>query len=151
MSYGAIELSDLGGRETLPPPYYLSTTAPYWQAAAEGRYVIPRCSNCGEHRWPVVPVCHKCLSTDWAWDQVSGLGEVYSFFWVDAPMHPSMADKVPYDVAVILLEGTQGEPVRVPGWVTGVDKTSLRCGLKVEVYFEPFLDDVGIPVWRPRS
>jgi len=122
-------------------------TAGHWQAASEGRFSVPTCSSCGTHYWPVVHACYACCSLEWSWQPVAGTGKVYTYTWVDAPTHPAAELD---NLAVIELDGISGEPVRVPGWVVGVDKATLVCGLAVEADFQPVADAVSVPFWRPR-
>jgi uncharacterized protein len=132
----------LTGAESITPD-----TAGHWQAAAGGKFTVPTCEQCGTNYWPVTHVCYACGSRQWSWQPVPGTGTVYTFTWIDAPIHPSSELQ---NVAVIQLDGTKGEPVRVPGWVVGVDKTSLACDLAVEAEFETIAEGVAVPHWKPR-
>jgi uncharacterized OB-fold protein len=132
----------MGAQEVTPD------TAGHWEAAATGKFAVPMCGACGTHYWPVTHVCYACGSPEWSWQPVAGTGTVYTFTWIDAPTHPT--DEL-QNVAVIQLDGTNGEPVRVPGWVVGVDKDSLVCDLPVEAEFVPVADGVGVPHWKPRA
>lgn len=120
-------------------------TAPHWKAAAEGVFNVPRCDGCGYHRWPVTHVCYHCQSPDWSWDAVPGTGRVFTYTWIDQPTHNT--EKLE-NIAVIELDGTAGEPVRVPGWVVDTDKETLSCDLAVVVDFEVVAEGVGVPYWR---
>ncbi|HUZ09821.1 MAG TPA: OB-fold domain-containing protein [Acidimicrobiales bacterium] len=135
-------------RKQLPLPGWSDLTAPYWQHAAEGRLVIQRCRQCGVHRWEPVEICYACHSWDWDWDPVGGAGTVYTYTWADMPREPG-ADLV--NLAVVELDGTEGDPVRLLTWVEGADRESLRCGLPVQVAFDPLGDGLGVPYFRPRS
>ena len=133
-------------RTQLPAPGWDPVTVGYWKAAGEGRLVVPRCSNCGAHRWPPSWACYACQSTEWEWDQVPGTGKVFTYTWADqrsdmrSPLH---------NISVVELDGTQGEPVRVMAQVVGVDKATLRCDLPVEVTFLPFDDELAVPWFKP--
>jgi uncharacterized OB-fold protein len=122
-------------------------TAGHWQAAAEGRFTVPTCDHCGTNYWPVTHVCYVCGSREWGWQPVGGTGTVYTYTWIDAPIHPTTRLQ---NIAVIELDGTKGEPVRVPGWVVGVDKDTLACAIPVEVEFDQVGEGVAVPYWRPR-
>ena len=152
MTYGMAPAST-DPRTALPAPGWSPRTADYWRAAGQGSLTVPRCSECGTHRWPPVVVCYRCLSTSWRWEPVPGTGRVFTYFWVDQPPHRSLAEHGLYNVTIVELDGTQGEPVRLAGWVVGVDKDTLHVDLPVEVTFEPFEgdDEIAVPVWRPRA
>jgi uncharacterized protein len=135
-------------RAQLPQPGWSPLTEGYWKAAHDGRLVVQRCTNCGTHRWPPSYACYRCQSTEWAWDDVPGTGTVFSYTWADTR---AVGDSPLYNITVVELDGTQGEPVRVLSRVLDVDKEQLRCDLPVVVTFEPFDDDVAVPMFRLRD
>lgn len=53
-------------------------TRPFWDAAAEERLVMPRCTACGTYRWPPGPFCAECSSQEVTWTEV-GPARVYSY------------------------------------------------------------------------
>src|SRR5260370_18144417 len=68
-------------------------TAPFWEAAAKHRLVVPRCTACGTYRFPPSPFCWRCRAQ--AIDRVErpGPGIVYSYTpgghpSLPAPPHP---------------------------------------------------------------
>ena len=123
-------------------------TAGHWQAAAKGQFSVPTCDECGTNYWPVAHACYKCRSSRWSWQPVPGTGKVFTYTWCDAPTHPT---EVLENLVVIELDGTSGEPVRVPGWMEGVDKETLVCGLPVEAVFETIAEGLAVPHWKPRA
>jgi uncharacterized OB-fold protein len=137
-----------GGRRELPLPGWEPLTAGYWLAAGQGRFVVQRCADCGKHRWPPKWACYACQSMKWKWDDIPGTGTVFSYTWADQRPEP---DSPLYNISVIELDGTEGEQVRLVTRVIGVDKDILRVGLAVDVVFEPFDDDVSVPLFRPRA
>lgn len=119
---------------------------PFFEAARDGRLVVQRCSSCGALRFPARGLCAVCLSRESEWSEVSGRGEVYSFFWMHQVYHPALAGEVPYAVVVVKLE--EG-----PNMMTNIldcPKDQLRIGLPVEVTFEQ-RGDVRLPQFRPRA
>ena len=60
----------------MPPPLADAITLPFWQAAAEHRLVVQRCTGCGHTRLPPAPVCPECRSAGSDWKQLSGGGVV---------------------------------------------------------------------------
>jgi uncharacterized OB-fold protein len=133
-------------RTQLPMPGWSPLTEGYWRAAHDGRLVVPRCTACGAHRWPPAWACYRCQSRAWEWSEVPGTGTVFTYTWAD--VRP-VADSPLYNITVVELDGTEGEPVRVMSQVVGVDKDALSCDLRVEATFEPFDDEVSVPVFRP--
>ena len=53
--------------------------APYFAAAAEGRLLLKKCSDCGEvHHYPR-PFCPFCWSGNVDWTESRGTGVIYSY------------------------------------------------------------------------
>ena len=134
-------------RLQLPAPGWSPLTEGYWTNAGQGRLVVQKCGECGAHRWPPAWACYACHSMKWDWDALPGTGTVFSFTWADQRAVP---DSPLYDIAVIGLDGTVGEPVRLLTRVLDVGKEELRVGLPVAVAFEPLDDEVAVPMFRAR-
>ena len=124
-------------------------TAPYWEAAANGKLLIKRCNACGNPFFYPRAACPRCWSTDTTWLEASGRGTVYTFTVVHQNDLPPFRDRLPYVVAEIDLE----EGVRMTSNVEGVDPDAVRCGMPVTVAFrsEQRSEDetVAIPIFRP--
>jgi uncharacterized OB-fold protein len=56
-----------------------------------------------------------------------------------------------YNIAVVELDGTQGEPVRLLTRVVDIDRDDLVVDLPVEVAFDRVDDRVALPVFRRRD
>ncbi|WP_374348885.1 Zn-ribbon domain-containing OB-fold protein [Phenylobacterium sp.] len=52
---------------------------PFSEAAAEGRFVVPTCGDCGRTHWYPRAFCPFCFSPDVSWQTASGDGEIYSY------------------------------------------------------------------------
>ena len=136
-------------RMQLPAPGWSPLTEGYWRSAGEGRFVVQKCSDCGVHRWPPAWVCYSCHSMRWDWDELPGIGVVFSYTWAD---ERPLSDRIPlYNIAIVELDGTKGEPVRIMTRVVGADREALRVGMPVEVTFEKFDDELSIPFFKIRS
>ncbi len=133
----------------LPAPRLSPMSAPYWRAAGERRLLIQRCRDCGTHRHPPTPACYACGSLAFDWDEVDGTGRVYSFVWTHRPVVEIFENLGVYNVAVVELDGTKGEPVRILSRVNGIDRDSLIVGLEVRVDFDPIDDEIALPVFEP--
>jgi len=85
----------------------------------------------------------------WDWDELPGIGVVFSYTWAD---ERPLSDRIPlYNIAIVELDGTKGEPVRIMTRVVGADREALRVGMPVEVTFEKFDDELSIPFFKIRS
>lgn len=59
-------------------------SAPFWEAAADGRLVMPQCCACGTFRWPAGPFCPKCHAQPVEW-RAPGVARIYSYTVLPAP------------------------------------------------------------------
>ena len=130
----------------MPPALADATTLPFWQAAAQHRLVVQRCTGCGRTRLPPAPVCPACRSSDSDWKQVSGRGEVYTYTIVHRPI--ASGQQLPYVIAVIALEAAGG--VRMISNLVTVRPKDVAVGLPVELVWEDMSAELGIPRFRPQ-
>jgi len=124
-------------------------TAPFWEAAAEHRLVLPRCTNCATYRLPPSPFCWKCQHQDVEWVEQQGRGTVYSFTVVWHPLLPDVADSVPYVPAIVELPDTGG--IRVIGNMVDVRPSEVHIGLDVELVWRDVREGTTVPTWRPAA
>lgn len=127
-----------------PEPRVDAVTAPYWEAAAEGRLVLPRCRRCGRCHHHPRGLCPHCWSTDLEWVDAEGTGTVVTFSIVHQPPSPGFG--VPYVLAVVEL----AEGPRMMANVLDVDPAAVRIGMPVEVTFER-RDTTTLPQFRPAG
>ena len=133
--------------DSMPPPLVDSTTLPWWQAAAEHRLVVQRCTGCQHTRHPPAPLCPECRCADSDWQELSGRGEVYTYTLVHRPI--AAGQQLPFVVAVIALEGAGG--LRMISNLVGVSPDELEIGMPVEVVWEDMSADLSIPRFRRAS
>jgi uncharacterized OB-fold protein len=133
--------------DTMPSPTADAITLPFWQAAAEHRLVAQRCTTCGRTRIPPAPICASCRSDGADWQQLSGLGEVYTYTIVHRPIAANQP--LPTVIAVIALEGSGG--VRMISNLVGVDPADVAIGMPVEVVWEDMSAELAIPRFKPRA
>lgn len=120
---------------------------PFWDGCREGVIRLQRCAACGHLRYPVAPLCPRCLATETVWEDVSGAGEVYSFAVFRHAYNDAWRERIPYTVALVRLE----EGPTLISNVVGIEPEQVRVGLPVEAVFERASDDVTIPQFRPRE
>jgi uncharacterized OB-fold protein len=121
-------------------PAMTALTQPFWDAAAEGRLILPRCNACGRHFFRPEVACSHCFATDWQWVTASGRGTLYSYSVVHRSPAPGFS--VPFVLAVVELE--EG-PVMFSNLIAS-DEGDVRIGMAVAVKFE----QVAAGVWLPR-
>jgi hypothetical protein len=118
---------------------------PFWDGCKAGKLCLQRCTECGHLRYPISLVCPRCMSTDAAWTQMQGRGEVYSFAVFRHAYNDAWRALVPYNVALVQL--TEG-PTLISN-VIDVDLKDLRIGLPVTVVFEPIHEHIVLPRFAP--
>jgi uncharacterized OB-fold protein len=126
----------------VPPADGLSN--PFWEATAEGRYLVQWCKVCEQPIYYPRYACPGCLSDAVEWRTATGRGVVYAFTIVHIPAAPWMADRMPYVTALVDLE----EGVRVLTNIVDCDPQQVRVGAAVEVRWRPLADGRALPWFR---
>jgi uncharacterized OB-fold protein len=126
---------------------------PFWDATREQRYVVQWCAACATPIFYPREVCPTCLSADaLEWRDSSGHGTVYAVSVQHRPANPTMAERVPYAVALIEVDaGDGGRTVRVMSNVVTDDPGAVRIGDAVRVAWEPLSDGRNLPVFEPTG
>jgi len=122
------------------------STLPFWEAAAEHRLVLPRCTACATFRFPPSPFCWNCRAQDVDWIEHDGRGEIYSFTVIRHAVIPQVRDALPLIAAVVALPGTNG--CRVIGNVIDAAPDEVRIGLEVELDWYDVREGTAVPVFR---
>jgi hypothetical protein len=123
-------------------------TLPFWKAAVDGRLSIPKCDSCGTFVLPPKAYCFDCLGQAFSWIDLPGTGTIYSFTVIRHPLHPGLADVVPYVSGIIDVDGTQGAGARLMGNIIECDPGEVGIGDKVQVAFEPLSDSYAMMRFR---
>jgi uncharacterized OB-fold protein len=121
-------------------------TQPFWDAAAQHRLVVPRCTACGTFRFPPGPFCWRCRAQDVEWVQHDGNGTVYSFTVVRHGVIPEVREVLPVVAAVVELPGTDG--CRVVSNVVDCDPAVVTIGAPVTLDWYDVRAGTSIPVFR---
>jgi len=132
--------------DSMPPPLADAITVPFWEAAAEHRLVVQRCSDCEHTRHPPAPLCPECRSLESDWKELSGRGEVYTYTTVYRPI--AADQQLPFVIAVIALEDSGG--LRMMSNIVDASPGDVEIGMPVEVVWEDMSDELTIPRFRPR-
>jgi hypothetical protein len=111
---------------------------PFWDAAQEGRFLLKRCTGCGEAHFYPRAICPHCFSDATAWQEAAGTGVIYSF---------SVMRRVPapYAIAYVTLD----EGVTVMTNIADCDLDALRIGQRVRVAFRESDNGTRVPVFVP--
>ncbi|WP_304170803.1 Zn-ribbon domain-containing OB-fold protein [Phenylobacterium aquaticum] len=123
----------------IPAPAVTIESKPFWDAAAEGRFLIKRCNACGEAHWYPRALCPFCFSDDTVWEESPGEGVIYTY----SVMHRSPTG--PYAIGYVTLnEG----PAMMTNFVD-CDLSKLAIGQKVKLKFQPTEGGPPVPVFSP--
>jgi len=110
----------------------------FWDAAREGRFLVPFCTACGKAHWYPRAICPFCGSERIEWRAGSGKGTIYTF----SVMRRA---KDPYAIAhVTLAEG--------PTMLTNIvdcDFDTLKIGQPVTVVFRETENGPPAPMFKP--
>lgn len=126
-------------------PGMTELTAPYWDAASDGRLVVQECQACHQVWHPPLSRCPHCHAPDPGWRAMSGDGTVYTYTIVRHPTHFAFADKIPYVLAIIEL----AEGPRLVTAITGAAPDAVRVGLPVHAVFREIAEGISLPYFEP--
>ncbi|MCR6672616.1 Zn-ribbon domain-containing OB-fold protein [Devosia ginsengisoli] len=127
---------------TVPAPQPDAESQPFWDAAAQGRFLIKRCTSCGETHWFPRTMCPFCWSEKTEWVEASGAGTIYSWTVMRRA-------KPPYAVAYVEL----AEGPRMLTNIVECDLDRLHIGQQVELVFGQTSGDgtPPVPMFRPTG
>jgi len=132
-----------------PVPRTSGELEPFFAAAKRRRLAVQRCAKCGTLRFPPREICSVvgCWSRNSEWTEVSGRGELWSFYVMHQVYHPGFAAEVPYPVVVVKL----AEGPKIMSSLLDCPRDRIRVGMPLEVAFEDVTSEVTLPKFRPAS
>lgn len=131
-------MSDLMTRPISAPAVTIESK-PFFDAAEQGKFLIKRCTACGEAHWYPRTICPVCHSDQTVWEESPGDGVVYSF----SIMRKSPTG--PYALAYVTLN----EGPNVLTNIVDIAPDDLKIGLKVKVKLQPTEGGPPVPVFVP--
>jgi uncharacterized OB-fold protein len=135
--------------DEMPVPAVNAETIGWWEAAAEHRLVVQRCEACGKTRHPPGPLCPHCRSTASVWSDLPGTGSVFTYTVVRQAFIASLADRIPYVVVALDLDGADG--ARIVSNLIDIDPSDVSIGLAVELVWEDMGPQLALPRFRPAG
>jgi uncharacterized protein len=134
-------------------PASTEATDPFWAGTREQKYLVQWCSACATPIFYPREVCPSCLSAEsLAWRESSGRGTVYAASVQHRAANPTMADRVPYVVALVEVDAGDGaSTVRVMSNVINCDAESVRVGDAVSITWEALSDGRHLPQFEPTG
>jgi len=122
----------------ITPPAVNPETRPFWDAAREGRFLVPFCAACGKAHWYPRAICPFCAGDKVEWREASGKGTIYTFSVMRRV-------KEPYAIAhVTLAEG----PTMLTN-IVNCDFDKLHIGQPVAVVFQETEGGPPVPMFKP--
>ncbi|MGV6874199.1 Zn-ribbon domain-containing OB-fold protein [Pseudochelatococcus sp. B33] len=114
-------------------------SAPFYDAAAEGRFLGRQCTACGEFHWYPRPFCPFCAgATEWV--DMSPHGTIYSF---------SVSRRASPPFAIAYVELADGP--RMLTNIVNCDFDTLRIGQPVRLKFMPTMGGRHVPCFEPAD
>jgi uncharacterized OB-fold protein len=122
----------------ITPPAVNPETKPFWDAAREGRFLVPFCAACGKAHWYPRAICPFCAADKVEWREATGKGTIYTFSVMRRV-------KEPYAIAhVTLAEG----PTMLTN-IVNCDFDELHIGQPVAVVFQETEGGPPVPMFKP--
>jgi uncharacterized OB-fold protein len=112
-------------------PVTTPETAPFWEAANKGVFLLQKCPDCGKTQYHYRALCSHCWSDNVEDFPSSGRGTVWTYSVVYRNNTPGYKEKTPYVVGLVELEGG----VKVVTNIIGGDPEAVTFGTKVEATF----------------
>jgi hypothetical protein len=100
---------------------------PFWDAAAQGKLLIKRCTTCGEAHYYPRSICPFCGSDATVWETSSGQGQIYTLSTM------RRGANAPFTLAYVTLD----EGPSIITNITDCDHDALAIGQRVTVRFVP--------------
>jgi uncharacterized protein len=119
-------------------PEVTPETRPYWEAAADGRFLVKRCADCGRAHYYPRALCPFCFSDRTQWQPSPGTGTIHSFSVMRRV-------PVPYVIAFVTLD----EGVSMMTNIVGVEFDAVHIGQRVKVTFHPTENGPPVPLFTP--
>jgi uncharacterized OB-fold protein len=121
---------------------------PFWDACRAHELRAQRCSACGRYRFPPQGPCPACYSWEAEWVKLPETGRIVSYVVVHYVSVPAFAQDVPYTIAHIAMDGTDGN-VELTSNLVDIPWEEVRVGMPVRVVFEDVTPEVTLPKFRP--
>jgi uncharacterized OB-fold protein len=112
-------------------------TRGFWEATAQGKFMLGRCRACGEAHYYPRSICPFCHSDDTFLEESSGEGDIYTFSIMRKSPHG------PYGIGYVKMK--EG-PCVLTNFID-CDLLKLHIGAKVRVTFQQTDGPYSIPLF----
>jgi uncharacterized protein len=124
-----------------PVPRVDPFAAPYWEALRRREFVLPRSTETGEFFMPIRAISPGAFE----WEPAPRNGQIVSFSWVHLQPSEGYADKLPYILATV---GLDGGPQLMAN-IVDADPEDVWIGRRVRLVFEERSDGWVVPQFTP--
>lgn len=122
----------------IPAPTANPETQPFWDAAAQGKFLLRTCTDCRKPHWYPRAICPFCFSAKTEWVEGSGKGKIYTY---------SVMRRAPEPYAIAYVTLAEG-PTMMTNLVQ-CDFDALRIGQEVKLVWTPTEGGPPVPTFTP--
>jgi len=115
---------------------------PFYQGISENKLYVQKCVETDRYIWPPRTKSPYSPYTNIIWEEVEGIGTVYTYNVVYRAFHPYFTDKVPYVIGIVELD----EGIRMLGNIL-VDAEKVTIGTRVKASFEEVEEGKKLVHW----
>ena len=123
----------------LRPPEVNPESKPFWDAAAEGKLLIKRCTTCSDAHYYPRTICPFCGSPATVWEASTGLGEIHTLSTL------RRGPSAPFTLAYVTLDDG---PTMITN-ITDCDPDTLTIGQRVQLRFVASDGGAPYPMFTP--
>jgi len=113
-------------------------TQHFWDATADGKLLIKKCTACGEPHFYPRSYCPFCFSDKTEWVEASGTGTVYTY---------SVMRRAPIPYAIAYVTLAEGPTIMTN--IVDCDLDAIRIGQAVRLVFKPSEGGPPVPMFTP--
>jgi uncharacterized OB-fold protein len=110
---------------------------PYWDSLKDHAVRVQQCAACGAFRYVPKEICNACLSLDFSWAPISGLGSIYTYTVVRRAPTPAYQEDAPYTIVHV----TMDERFRMIGTLKGTDPETVAIDQPVRIAYQDITPD----------
>ncbi len=130
-----------------PVPRVDPESKPFWEACRRHELYVQQCQSCDDYYYYPRHLCPYCHSDHTQWVRVSGKGKIYSFTVTYQHGGVGFRDQLPFVLAYVELEGTNG--VKMLSNIVQCEPDKVAINMPVKVNFVDVNDEIAVPVFKP--
>ncbi len=131
-------------------PYAIPEHQQFWRFCEQRELRFQQCWQCGRIRHPPAPICAHCHHNQSEWVLAPDDAFLFSFTIVHHPTHPSLANRVPYNIAIVGFASL--EPTRIVSNVIDLGLECLKIGMPLQLVWQESAEAATrrpLPLFRP--